>query len=328
MNWSNDSSTHYESSSADWSAYESLAFLGAMLLTILSNGFFLQLIIRKRTLRNASNIILAGLAFSDLLMGAVGIPLVFSCNISPDSRLLCISSSIFVSFISYSTVVHISLHTYDRYLYLSQALRYTELMPKRRAYRLLAIGWAVTLTASGVKFIWCTGVDEHDDVAVQTMHTITAHYAIFTFVVFFCLPLVAIVFMDVRMMRLVHSSSVLMCTQTRPSDERARSIALATAQSRKSVITCIIVLTVYVVCWFPYFVLEWLDRTAADADVEVTIVVLWILYYIRFFSSICNPWLYTLRKRDMKKAACSRVRRRQLKRNKRKRKSKETNVGI
>lgn len=277
-------------------AWEITLFIVTALLIIVVNMFVVLLITRKSSLRTASNLIFVSLAVSDLLMGALGVPLVFAASMDLPDEVL-ISSALFIKFISFSTMAHILLHTCDRYVYILRALRYEQLLHPRRIYTLLAVTWITTLFASSVRLVWLIGVDFDDDDAEDAMMQKEDNYNICSFTLFFCLPLAVITSVDIHMLCIVHKQSKLISQQNLPSELRKQSTKLLIARKRKAVFTCIIILIVYVLCWLPYFVLAWLQ----DDFVEPWL--LWLIYYIRFISSVCNPWLYTLRKPDLRKAA-------------------------
>lgn len=70
----------------------------------------------------------------------------------------------------------------------------------------------------------------------------------------------------------------------------------------RSGFTCVILLILFIIFWLPFFILALVQHYFGDqleAPKEVTITI----YYLRLFSSLFNPIIYTLRKPDLKKAA-------------------------
>ena len=280
--------------------WEIFVFLLMCVPTVLVNAFVVLLVVTKNTLRTATNLILASLACSDFLMGAVGIPLIPVCSAFREDG-TCIASAVFIQFISFSSVVHIMLLTTDRYIYIMCALRYDDLMHRKRACKLLAIIWTTSLIASVVRLFWVVGVHDEDDVQIRNNRERIYHIFFFAF---FCLLFVVISFMDARMMCVVHRQTKLIYQRNLPSNLRRRSANQLIGRKRKAVLTCILILIVYVICWFPYFVLDLMQPLN-----WLPIWLQWFIYYIRFMSSACNPWFYTLRKQDLRRAALSWLRR-------------------
>ena len=93
------------------------------LLVILVNTWVLVLVLRKKSLRTVTNLLLCSLASSDLLTGVFSIPLYVACNIVRDAP-VCISSDQFLRFTSVSTVSHLFAVTLDQYLAILHSLRY------------------------------------------------------------------------------------------------------------------------------------------------------------------------------------------------------------
>ena len=294
----------------DVAPWEICVVLLMVIPTVAVNAFVVYLIMRKSSLKTASNLILASLAFSDLLLGALGIPLILACSvILRDS--VCSSSAIVITFISFSTVAHIMLHTCDRYIYIMRALRYEELMYPRRAYRILTLTWIITLVASAARLFYSidfdadTVDDQEEELMEEAIRQKEHIYSIFSLTCFFCLPLVIITFMDAHMMCVIHRQSKLISQQNLPSELRKQSAKLLIGRKRKAVLTCILILIVYVLCWLPYFVLVWLEQMVKEGTLQIPLGLFWFVYYVRFMSSVCNPWLYTLRKHDLREAASS-----------------------
>ena len=85
--------------------------LAVLIVTV--NGLVLVLMARKRYLRSITNLLLCGLAVSDLLTGLVSVPLFITCGIMRQPA-ICISEESMARFISASIVCHLMAVTTDR----------------------------------------------------------------------------------------------------------------------------------------------------------------------------------------------------------------------
>lgn len=270
------------------------------ILILIINGCVVLLITCYSKLRTTSNIILASLAVSDFLVGLIGIPLLVVCSstfLSP----ICVTSSTFFTLTSMSTVLHITVMTCDRFIYIRWALRYNDIVQHRRVFVGLCVTWFISLT-SLVRLHWTLNVNivtaKEDLTRVQEKETI---FSSCNFIVFFFIPLMVMVFLDVRMLLLLRRQCRRIARENLPAEFLKREKKMQKRQ-RRAVITCVILLILFIVFWLPFFILELVqhyfgDQFGAPKEVNITI------YYLRLFTSLLNPIIYTLRKPDLKKAA-------------------------
>lgn len=163
------------------------------------NGCKVLLITCYPKLRTTSTITLASLAVSNFLVGVIGIPLLVVC--SPTFFWpICVTSSTFFTRTSISTVLHITVMTCDRIIYIRWALRYNDIFQHGRVFVGLCVTWFISLT-SLVRLHWtlnvniitgsCTGARKGNYI-----------FSSCNFIVFFFIPLMVMVFLDVRILLL------------------------------------------------------------------------------------------------------------------------------
>ena len=271
---------------------------GVLILTI--NGCVVLLIFWYPKLRTTSNIILASLAVSDFLVGVIGIPLLVVCSSTFFSP-ICVTSSTFFTLTSISTVLHITMMTCDRFIYIRWALRYNDIVQHGRVVVGLCVTWFISLT-SLVRLHWTLNVNiitaKEDLARVQEKETM---FSSCNFIVFFFIPLMVMVFLDVRMLLLLRWQCKRIARENLPAEFLKREKKMQKRQ-RRAVFTCVILLILFIIFWLPFFILELIQHYFGDqfgAPKEVTITI----YYLRLFTSLFNPIIYTLRKPDLKKAA-------------------------
>ena len=274
-----------------------------MTFILLINGGVILLIGCYSNLRTTSNIILASLAVSDFLVGFVGIPLVVACSatfVTP----VCLSASIFFTFISLSTVLHITVMTCDRYIYIMWAMRYRDIVHRWRIIAVLSMAWLISLT-SLVRLSWILHFNietAKEDAFLVKEKELT--YLIFNLTLFSFIPLIVMVVLDARMLLLLRRQCQRIARENLPVESVKHERKMQKRQKRV-VFTCALLLILYVAFWFPYFILELLQYYATEDKYGIPNFVVTLITYLRFCPSLFNPVAYTLRKPDLKRTVKS-----------------------
>lgn len=269
-----------------------------MVLILVINSGVILLISYYSSLRTSSNIILASLAVSDFLVGLVGIPLLVACSSTLISS-ICVSSYTFFTIMALSTVLHITVMTCDRYIYIMWALRYCEIVRRGRVLTVLGLTWFLSLS-SLIRLWWTWNINvqtaEEDLAPMRQKETILF---LFNIVMFFLVPLIVMIVLDVHMLLLLRRQCQRIARENLPTEFVKREKKLQ-RRRRRAVLTCVLLLTLYVIFWLPYFILEILQQNH-QGQLPKQVVI--IIYYLRIFTSVFNPLTYTLRKYDLKKKA-------------------------
>ena len=268
-----------------------------MVFVLVINGSVILLISCYSCLRTTSNIVLASLAVSDFLVGLVGIPLLVTCSSATHLSSVCTSSIIFFTFLALSTVLHITVMTCDRYIYIMWALRYPEIVRQSRVFAVLAITWIISLGQSLVRLSWTWNVSVatavEDLALVQEKETI---YFLFNIIVFFFIPLIVMIVLDAHMLLLLRRQCQRIARENLPAEFVRREKKLQRRQ-RRAVLTCVLLLILYVIFWLPYFILELVQQHHPG---KLPYLVVITIYYLRLCTSLFNPLTYTLRKYDLR----------------------------
>ena len=276
---------------------DTIPALVIMVFVLVINSSVILLISCYSCLRTTSNIILASLAVSDFLVGFVGIPLLVTCSSATHLTSVCTSSIIFFTFMALSTVLHIFVMTCDRYIYIMWALRYPEIVRRSRVFTVLAITWTISLGQSLVRLSWTWNVTVEtavEDLAlVQEKETI---YFLFNVIVFFFIPLIVMIVLDAHMLLLLRKQCQRIARENLPAEFVRREKKLQRRQ-RRAVLTCVLLLILYVIFWLPYFILE-LVQQRHPGKLRYLFVI--TIYYLRLCTSLFNPLTYTLRKYDLR----------------------------
>ena len=271
-----------------------------MVFVLVINCGVVLLISCNSKLRTTSNIILASLAVSDFLVGLVGIPLLVACS-STFLTPVCLSSTIFFTFSSMSTVLHLTIMTCDRYIYIIWALRYHDIVNRCRVLSIVALTWVISLT-SLVRLAWTWNVNM--ETAIEDLELVQEKettYFLFNFIVFFSIPLVVMTGLDTHMLLLLRHQCQRIVKDNLPSDYVKQEKRMQRRQKRV-VMICVFLLLLYIFFWMPYFILDLMQYYFSDRIMALPPVAQLVIYYLRLCPSLFNPLAYTLRKPDLKKA--------------------------
>ena len=270
------------------------------ILTTATNFFVLYLIARTKSLRTVTNVILGGLAFSDLLSGVLGIPLYLSCS-ALQTLAVCGVTQVLIRFFSISIVLHLLLVSIDRYVTVVHAIRYRSLATKQRAVYLLITVWASAIFVALIQLTWLgfdVDVNEDSDLKTQRINTI---YDAFCIAFFFAVPLITMIFCYIRIF-IVLRQQLRAIEQHNIQSSKMKEEKRSCARKRRAALIFISMIAMYIICWLPYFMLDLLHEYENDFF-TVSILVEYIsFYYPKFLNSLLNPLLYVFCKHDFRQA--------------------------
>ena len=265
-----------------------------------SNSFVLFLTVKVRSLRTVTNFILRSLAISDLLSGVPGIPLYLGCN-TVRTTILCGFTQVLTKFFSVSIVLHLFLVSIDRYVAVVHAMRYRSLVTKRKVVYLVLSAWAAAVFVAVIQLSWIglADVDVNEDGEMKTKR-INTIYDIFCIIMFWAVPLITMILCYSRVFIVLRKQLRSIAKNNIPASLKDLR---TNARERRAAFTFIGMITVYVVCWLPYFMLNLQHDFGNDFFTLPILVEYVVFYYPKFLSSLLNPLLYVFFKHDFRKAA-------------------------
>ncbi|EDO48142.1 predicted protein, partial [Nematostella vectensis] len=223
---------------------------------VLANSLVCAAIVKNRSLRvhsnillqalslndlmiglTSSNTILVSLCASDLLYGLVTVPMQVACAVFMVND-LCIVTDTLVKFISVSTIIHILLITVDRYIFIVYALRYYAIVRKRRVVGTLLGVWSVNAVITLVRLHWALRVDKI--------------FNWFCLITFFFVPLLFTIILDAKLLSVLRTQ-IRKIVQDNLLHIRKKQIIRTKNRERRAVCVYLVVVTTFILCWLPYF---------------------------------------------------------------------------
>ncbi|XP_053314898.1 5-hydroxytryptamine receptor 1B [Spea bombifrons] len=159
------------------------------LATLLSNAFVIATVYQTRKLHTPANYLIASLAFTDLLVSILVLPIstlytvtgkwtlgLITCDMWLSSDITCCTASI----------LHLCVIALDRYWAITDAVEYTRKRTPKRAVLMIALVWVFSISISMPPLFWRQSkAEELTKCAVNTDHVL---YTVYSTVGAFYLP--------------------------------------------------------------------------------------------------------------------------------------------
>jgi hypothetical protein len=302
-------STHSSISNLFTESYIVLLSVLAALIFII-NLMVIFLFATRDNLRTKTNMILVSLALSDALNGVLVIPLQIMVNIHMREQSLRLASMVFYRFIAVSTMLHILAVTLERHICILSPLRYHSLVTKARIIKTLVSIWLLAICNSVISLSWIGLADEynhlkqppglHNSKLLRCEFT----YTLFTFVFFFIIPLVIMAYSFKKIIceisRHNRRDSELML-DTRNSIDSGEEIQPRQTyiSDRKPILIFLAMLLVFSITWSSWYAQIIILSTSPKHYLPVGGV--WP-GFARSSTSVINPLIYSLIKKDFRQA--------------------------
>lgn len=272
-----------------------LVLLGVLSFLIVSaNSLVIALVYKNKQLRTITNLGLACLALSDLLSGLVAIPLIFACNLSPmpNGIAFCIAMDLASRFIAISTILHLLIVTFERYVMIIYPMHYYRIVSTNRMATAMVFIWTFSLAVSLIQLIWIsfgsteTTNEQHSDVIYS--------YSCFAGLVVLPLMLLAVAYSRIF---LILRAQLKRIRRQETHIRVSRGARQKRGQKRAVTILGSMILA-FILGWCSYF----LSSILLDENLLMNLppAVNVTLLFLRYSTSLFNPLLYSLFKEDFR----------------------------
>ncbi|XP_068690494.1 histamine H2 receptor-like [Montipora foliosa] len=272
-------------------AYAFVVFIIALVivcwpLTTVLNLFVVLSVKRKRRLQTVSNIVLGCLAVTDVIMGAIGMPLFILQGIvtllGEDLDAFCLINrqSLFViSILGRATFLHLFLMNVERYIAIKHSFKHISMITKSRVVGSAGIAWIVAL---GLNFPLIITDDSEVFITATTIL-----YSVFLVVMIYCQ---VVVFCECR------RQEKLIAGQQVNVEAREKFL-----KERKAFKLTTTVLVAILISYLPIFVSRIL-QTLFSLSGTAWIAVSYALWFSMTVNSLINPIIYCARTRQFRVA--------------------------
>ncbi|XP_065113598.1 trace amine-associated receptor 13c-like [Paramisgurnus dabryanus] len=254
------------------------------LLVIISISHF-------KKLHTPTNLLILSLAVADLLVGLIVMPLeasklIETCWYFGDN--FCGLYSIFVGLLLAASLSHLILIAVDRYVAVCQPLHYPRTITTTKTIMSICICWFCSTAYNTALISSSRHSDLHKTNVCYGVCTFTVSYAwrVTDLVVSLLLPCTVIITLYMRIFYVAHQQ-VKVINSLLKGGKHVMKGSLRRKTESKVALTLGIIVTVYLLCWIPYFILFPIENTEM---ISTTSVLLWMLY----INSAVNPIIYAL----------------------------------
>jgi hypothetical protein len=304
-----------------WTKYEALkdqlilaektTLIILAIFTTVGNTLVLVATWRERILHQPNKYFIACLAVADLLVGIILEPLrVYYQNLD-DESLASISIDLhrFIvwidTFALATSILTLTFISFDRYLKISKPLQYRSRMTTSKSLKIIFIIWLISTafaTYAATPNSGSNGVLFTPESSFPQNQNNEKRYYIFIAVTMLFLPTIVILVMYTRIFFVAHKRQKMWRNGELGQTCNNRSQRSAFHQDLKAIRMLLVVVLVFILCWFPYaiFKLLWLHNPNIIKKHSQSLSYWrWLLMaelvvaLLPYFNSICNPIIYS-----------------------------------
>lgn len=296
-----------------WERFHSGFLILVIIAALFGNGFVCMAVYRVRRLQKVSNYFLVSLAVSDILVVLLAIPfrIYFELNTEWQLGEHACRFWIFMDLLcNIASIVNLSIISVDRYIALSQSLRYLTILTVSRCRILIAAVWGFSFTlaafslhtwSSDGKFIYTQSCKDIDKLYYIVSTILGIIIPLIILIVLYCLVFKIALEQQVKIMN--NNYNIPRGCEDAEQAERLRS-RTPTSPRRfairelKATKTLMIVVGAFLVCWLPLFVLVVMQQFVPHYISSLPpktqeILGQLFLYTLPQFNSCLNPYIYT-----------------------------------
>ncbi|XP_053372214.1 trace amine-associated receptor 1-like [Clarias gariepinus] len=264
-----------------------------VLLTVCGNLLVIVSVFHFKQLHTPNNMLVVSLAVSDFLIGTLVMPLLLiwmieSCWIF--GRVICIQFILISGVLMIWSFYIIALISVDRCLALSNPFVYTNKISKRTICIVTYFNWCVCL-AYNIIFYYFNGLfTDYVMCPGECFFILTEVWSVIDLIYSFIFPLsvIIILYILVFMIAKKHATAIReLNNHTRPKAQKITSHSMKSERKAAKVLG--ILVTVFLVCLFPYFICSVLGNF-----IKLPAETLKKILIFGYLNSTINPFIYAL----------------------------------
>lgn len=258
--------------------------------TIVLNALVLVGIYKSPSLHSPSNVLLCGLALTDLGAGAIAMPVLvleyisYVVDMPSITCTITLIGKVIVTPFSGVSFVTITLVSLDRLLALQFHMRYNQIVNNYRIASSVAFVWIAAIIIAS-SYFWCNDVLKWSSVIIFMTCLITC--SINNVVVF-------------RILRR-HQVDIQRQQQQVQSNSLENDISIDMAQKRRRSRSMLWVYILFLACYTPFLATRIL-RNLKGKNTKPLFVSFEVTYHLMYLNSLLNPIFYCIKMESIRKA--------------------------
>nr|XP_055064724.1 trace amine-associated receptor 13c-like [Misgurnus anguillicaudatus] len=259
--------------------------------TVFLNLLVIISICHFKKLHTPTNMLILSLAVADLLIGLIIMPLnaiklIEKCWYFGD--IFCGLYSVFTGLLPSASLSHLILIAVDRYVAVCHSLHYPQKITTTKTIMSICICWFCSTAYNTALVSSSRHSDLHKtDVCYgKCIFTISYAWRVTDLIISLLFPCTVIIALYMKIFYVVHQQVKVINSQLKGGKHVMKG-SLRRKSEGKAALTLGLIVTVYLLCWIPYFILSLSENTEMISPI---LVLLWILY----INSAVNPIIYAL----------------------------------
>ena len=277
-------------------------FLSLAFFIILANLTVLTLYFKTRPLHTSNNLLLISLAFTDLLAGAINIPLIASSAFVSNYRnrqiALNFSVNVVSDFIVTVNELNLFLIFFDRYFVICHPIYSRKIITRKLRLKGIASTWIFSSIVAIMPISWCFKVVAGQQYGVKyrtRMMVLISSHSIAVSVCCFILPSFVMLFFLVSIIKSLHMQKKKQKQRLNLGKDDSKFRAY-----RKAFCMLSAMFVSMLIAWSPLMIV----RLCMDLKVKmaISLSVLKSFMFMRFITALVNPFIYTFVKKEFREA--------------------------